>query len=132
MKEKVLLIFFLCNVALFVSAQSHMEKGLQSISRSSTEAIINFLAGDELQGREAGFHGSRVASEYIVSLLQWIGVQPLNESYFQPFEASRKERQQKGRLEVHPDSIAKLKQEVHQKLSMRNVLGMIPGKNTKE
>ena len=49
MKEKVLLIFFLCNVALFVSAQSHMEKGLQSISRSSTEAIINFLAGDELQ-----------------------------------------------------------------------------------
>ena len=70
MKEKVLLIFFLCNVALFVSAQSHMEKGLQSISRSSTEAIINFLAGDELQGREAGFHGSRVASEYIVSLGQ--------------------------------------------------------------
>ena len=119
MKEKVLLIFFLCNVALFVSAQSHMEKGLQSISRSSTEAIINFLAGDELQGREAGFHGSRVASEYIVSLLQWIG-------------AYRKERQKKGRLEVHPDSIAKLKQEVHQKLSMRNVLGMIPGKNTKE
>ena len=49
MKEKVLLIFFLCNVALFVSAQSHMEKGLQSISRSSTEAIINFLAGDELR-----------------------------------------------------------------------------------
>ena len=118
MKEKVLLIFFLCNVALFVSAQSHMEKGLQSISRSSTEAIINFLAGDELQGREAGFHGSRVASEYIVSLLQWIGVQPLNESYFQPFEAYRKERQKKGRLEVHPDSIAKLKQEVHQKLSI--------------
>lgn len=39
---------------------------------------------------------------------------------------------EKGRLEVHPDSIAKLKQEVHQKLSMRNVLGMIPGKNTKE
>ena len=98
MKEKFLLIFFLCNVALFVSAQSHMEKGLQSISRSSTEAIINFLAGDELQGREAGFHGSRVASEYIVSLLQWIGVQPLNESYFQPFEAYRKERQKKGRL----------------------------------
>ena len=59
-------------------------------------------------------------------------MQPLNESYFQPFEAYRKERQKKGRLEVHPDSIAKLKQEVHQKLSMRNVLGMIPGKNTKE
>ncbi len=61
-----------------------------------------------------------------------MGVQPLNDSYFQPFEAYRKERQKKGRLEVHPDSIVRLKQEVHQKLSMRNVLGMIPGKNTKE
>jgi Zn-dependent M28 family amino/carboxypeptidase len=60
------------------------------------------------------------------------GIQPLNESYFQPFDAYRKERQKKGRLEVHPDSVAKLKQEVHQKLSMRNVLAMIPGKNTKE
>lgn len=79
-ERESLVNFLLCNVALFVSAQSHMEKGLQSISRSSTEAIINFLAGDELQGREAGFHGSRVASEYIVSLLQWIGVQPLNAS----------------------------------------------------
>ena len=61
-----------------------------------------------------------------------MGVSPLADSYFQPFDAYRKERQKKGRLEVHPDSIAKLKQEVHQKLSMRNVLGMIPGKNTKE
>ena len=91
MKEKVLL----SNVALFVSAQSHMEKGLQSISRSSTEAIINFLAGDELQGREAGFHGSRVASEYIVSLLQWIRVQPLNESYFQPLKPIAKKGKRK-------------------------------------
>lgn len=61
-----------------------------------------------------------------------MGVSPLADSYFQPFDAYRKERQKKGRLEVHPDFIAKLKQEVHQKLSMRNVLGMIPGKNTKE
>lgn len=61
-----------------------------------------------------------------------MGVQPLADSYFQPFDAYRKERQKKGRLEVHPDSIAKLKQEVHQKLSMRNVLGMIPGKNNRE
>ena len=61
-----------------------------------------------------------------------MGIQPLNESYFQSFDAYRKERQKKGRLEVHPDSVAKLKQEVHQKLSMRNVLGMIPGKNMKE
>ena len=132
MKKNILLLSFLCNFSLLLSAQTNVEKGLQSINRSSAEATINFLASDELQGREAGFHGSRVTSEYIVSLLQWMGVSPLADCYFQPFDAYRKESQKKGRLEVHPDSIAKLKQEVHQKLSMRNVLGMIPGKNTKE
>lgn len=131
MKKDYLLLALLL-VGNITFAQSPIERALNTINRSSAEATINFLASDELQGREAGFHGSRVTSEYIVSLLQWMGVSPLADSYFQPFDAYRKERQKKGRLEVHPDSIAKLKQEVHQKLTMRNVLGMIPGKNTKE
>ena len=131
MKRDYLLLALLL-VGNITFAQSPIERALNTINRSSAEATINFLVSDELQGREAGFHGSRVTSEYIVSLLQWMGVSPLADSYFQPFDAYRKERQKKGRLEVHPDSIAKLKQEVHQKLSMRNVLGMIPGKNTKE
>ena len=131
MKRDYLLLALLL-VGNITFAQSPIERALNTINRSSAEATINFLASDELQGREAGFHGSRVTSDYIVSLLQWMGVSPLADSYFQPFDAYRKERQKKGRLEVHPDSIAKLKQEVHQKLTMRNVLGMIPGKNTKE
>ena len=131
MKRDYLLLALLL-VGNITFAQSPIERALNTINRSSAEATINFLASDELQGREAGFHGSRVTSEYIVSLLQWMGVSSLADSYFQPFDAYRKERQKKGRLEVHPDSIVKLKQEVHQKLSMRNVLGMIPGKNTKE
>ena len=131
MKRDYLLLALLL-VGNITFAQSPIERALNTINRSSAEATINFLASDELQGREAGFHGSRVTSEYIVSSLQWMGVSPLADSYFQLFDAYRKERQKKGRLEVHPDSIAKLKQEVHQKLTMRNVLGMIPGKNTKE
>lgn len=131
MKQRIIL-FGLILVGTVTFAQSPVEKGLNTINRSSAEATIGFLASDELQGREAGSHGSYVSSEYIASILQWMGIQPLNESYFQPFDAYRKERQKKGRLEVHPDSVAKLKQEVHQKLSMRNVLAMIPGKNMKE
>ena len=131
MKRDYLLLALLL-VGNITFAQSPIERALNTINRSSGEATINFLASDELQGREAGFHGSRVTSEYIVSLLQWMGVSPLADCYFQPFDAYRKERHKKGRLEVHPDSIVKLKQEVHQKLTMRNVLGMIPGKNTKE
>lgn len=115
-----------------MSAQAPVEKGLRSIDRPSAEAVVKFLASDELQGREAGFHGSRLASEYVAAMLRWMGVKPLGEDYFQPFDAYRRERQKRGQLEVHPDSIARLKGEVHQRLSMRNVLGMIPGERTDE
>lgn len=132
MTKHCILIVLCCISYLTTYAQRPVEKGLASINRTSAEAYIGFLAHDELQGREAGFHGARVSAQYIASLLQAMGVQPLGESYFQPFDAYRKERQRKGRLEVDPDSIALLKKEVHQKLSMANVLGMIPGKNTNE
>lgn len=132
MKKYALFTFLLAVGVAFVSAQSPVEKGLNSINRVSAESIVRFLSDDELQGREAGFHGSYVSSEYIASMLRWMGIAPLSESYFQPFEAYRRERQKPGRLEVHPDSIALFKQGAHQKLSMRNVLGMIPGKNAEE
>ena len=113
-------------------AQSPVEKGLGVINKENAEAYIGFLASDELEGREAGFQGGRIAAEYIVSNLKTMGIAPLNESYYQPFEAYNKERQKRGRFQVHPDSIAQLKQGVHQKLSMRNILGKIEGKNPNE
>ena len=131
MRKYCILTVFCC-LSYLAAAQSPVEKGLESINRTSAEAYIGFLAHDELQGREAGYHGSKVAAQYIASLLQAMGIQPLGDSYFQPFEAYRRERQKRGRLEVHPDSITIFKKEVHQKLSMANVLGMIPGKNTGE
>lgn len=121
------------SIALSLQAQSPQEKGLQSINRTSTEAIINFLADDELQGREAGMHGSRVAALYLASCLKEAGIAPLNKSgYYQPFEACSKERQQRGRWQVHPDSIAMLKQGTYRSLQMNNVLGFIPGERTDE
>lgn len=113
-------------------AQSPIEKGLNTINKENAEAYIGFLASDELEGREAGFQGGRIAGEYIVSNLKTMGIAPLGESYYQPFEAYNKERQKRGRFQVHPDSIAQLKQGVHQKLSMRNILGKIEGKNPNE
>lgn len=113
-------------------AQSPVEKGLNTINKENAEAYIGFLASDELEGREAGFQGGRIAAEYIVSNLKIMGIAPLNDSYYQPFEAYNKERQKRGRFQVHPDSINQLKQGVHQKLSMRNILGKIEGKNPNE
>ena len=125
----------LLSLALSASvwAESPEKKGLETINRASAEAHIGFLASDELQGREAGYLSGRIAGQYIIAYLKTLGLQPLyGDSFFQPFEAYRKERQRKARYQVHPDSIALLKKEVHQKLSLRNVLAKIEGKNPNE
>ena len=85
--KKYCILAILCCFSYLAAAQTPVEKGLESINRASAEAYIGFLAHDELQGREAGYHGSKVAAQYIASLLQAMGVQPLGDSYFQPFEA---------------------------------------------
>lgn len=124
----------LISLALSTSiwAESPEKKGLEVICRENAEAYIGFLASDALKGREAGTKWGKIAGEYIVSNLKTLGISPLYDSYFQPFEAYRKERQKKGRYQVHPDSAAVLKQEVHQKLSMNNILGVIEGRSTDE
>lgn len=115
-----------------LSAQSSKEQGLQVINKQSAEAHIGFLASDELEGREAGFRGGRIAANYIASCLRQMGITPLFDCYFQPFEAYNRERQKRQRFQINPDSIAVIKNEVHQKLSMQNVLGKIDGKNKNE
>ncbi|MCC8154874.1 MAG: M20/M25/M40 family metallo-hydrolase [Tannerellaceae bacterium] len=137
MKQTVL-FFFLTVFILpsYVNAQKKQQpeqKGVAVINRANAQAYIGFLACDELEGREAGFRGGRIAGNYLAATLQVMGIQPLlGDSYFQPFEAYNYERQQRKRFQVHPDSIAKITQGVHQKLDMRNVLGMIEGKNPNE
>ncbi len=117
---------------LSVSAQKSIEKGLQSISEQSAKASINFLASDGLEGREAGSRGGRIAGEYIVSMLRMMNVSPLGESYYQPFEAFHNQVTQKGRWQVHPDSIAQFKKGVYKHLQLNNILAKIEGKRADE
>ena len=73
-------------------------KGVASINRTTAEAHIDFLACDELEGREAGWKGGRIAGNYIISCLKQMGLQPLFENtYVQPFEACHAERQVRGK-----------------------------------
>lgn len=130
--KKIGLLIILLGLCTAVRAESPEKKGLETINRENAEAYIGFLASDALQGREAGTQWGKIAGEYIVSNLKTLGVKPLYDSYYQPFEAYSKERQKKGRWQVHPDSIALLKQEVHRKLEMNNILCKIDGKNPNE
>lgn len=110
-----------------------VDKGFASINELTARGHIGFLAADELEGREAGYNSGRIAGNYVEAYLRTLGLEPvLGNDYTQPFEAYRIERQKRGRYTVHPDSIAKLKQGVHQRLPLRNVMGKITGKNPDE
>ncbi|MCE5227068.1 MAG: M20/M25/M40 family metallo-hydrolase [Porphyromonadaceae bacterium] len=130
--KKVIFLVCLLTWQISLYAQTAEQKGLSTINRQTAEAHIVFLASDLLEGREAGSAGGRIAGEYIVATLKSLGIQPLSGSYMQPFEAYNKERQKRGRFQVHPDSIAVLKQEVHQCISLNNILAKIEGKNPNE
>jgi len=130
--KKIIIAALLIAANLSVLAQKPIEKGLQSISEQSAKASISFLASDELEGREAGSRGGRVAGEYIVSMLRMMNLSPLGDSYYQPFEACHNQVAQKGRWQVHPDSIAQLKKGVYKHLQLNNILAKIEGKRTDE
>ena len=131
-KAGLLLMSLALSTALW--AESPEKKGLDVINRSTAEAHIGFLADDDLEGREAGFRGGRIAGDYIVANLKSLGIDPVGDSYYHPFEAYHMERQKRGaRWQVQPDSIAAIKQTgVFQKLSLNNILGKIEGKNPNE
>ena len=130
--RSLLVIALLC-LSVSAWAQSPKEDGLKVINLGSAKAHIGFLASDELEGREAGTRGGRIAAEYIVSYLSDIGIEPLGADFLHPFEAYNRERSNRGRFQVHPDSIIKYKNDIHhQKLSMNNILAKIEGKRKDE
>ncbi len=62
-------------------------KGLRQIDQNDLRAYMNFLASDELQGREAGTAANNIASVFLESNLRRMGIEPPygNGSYLQHF-----------------------------------------------
>lgn len=122
----------LASIVSGASAQDRVEKGLASISSEAAMNHIEFLACNELGGREAGTLQSRIAARYLENQLRAMGIRPLFEKYRHAFVACRAERQQRGRWEVHRDSVERLQSGVHREMQLQNVLGFIPGKLANE
>lgn len=135
MNAKKILLAALIAIAqaatLPVAAQDTTEKGLTLISAERARNYIDFLADDLLQGREAGTPGGRIAAKYIVSLLRDWGIAPfIDDDYRQPFDAARVTNPQRGRWEIHPDSIARIKAGgAHSIRHLNNILAVIPGRS---
>jgi Zn-dependent M28 family amino/carboxypeptidase len=117
-----------------VLAQEVADRGVNAISKQGVEAHLSFLAGDLLEGREAGARGGLLAAGYIKTVLSGLGIAPFFDTYFQPFEAYSRDRQKKtAAFRVHPDSIALYKQEaVQRKLNLENVIGYLEGRRKDE
>ncbi|MBO5866147.1 MAG: M20/M25/M40 family metallo-hydrolase [Bacteroidaceae bacterium] len=90
--------------SLYVFPQKYIERGYRTILSRDVQIFVNTLASDSMQGREAGNEGGRRAAEYIVSLLEEWGVEPLDKGdYLQPFAVDD--------------------------CKMNNIIAMIPGKS---
>ncbi|MBF8301246.1 MAG: hypothetical protein HW394_1616 [Acidobacteria bacterium] len=75
-----------CAVALVCAATAASHA--QTTVPSPTQAHVEFLASDTLEGREAGSAGERLAGDYITAQLARVGARPLpgHADMFMPFE----------------------------------------------
>src|SRR5688572_4183581 len=55
-----------------------IKKYAASITAEDLEALLSFIASDELEGRETGTRGQKVAARYLASQFQKIGLKPGN------------------------------------------------------
>lgn len=129
MNKKILTFMIFC-IGLKIMAQNTNE-GLKTITERKAKAYIEFLASDALKGRNAGSPEGKIAAEYIASKLKEIGIKPLLEGYFQPFEAVQNIGK-KAKWQSVADSVQSIKQKAHRSLKLQNVLGYIKGKRSNE
>lgn len=120
MKYKILLLFFLF-IPIYIFSQTPIEKGISFINKENAETYISILASDSLEGRESGKQGALKAAEFIREELKKTGVKPWKKDYFQLFDPSSGE-----------ENWNKSRRDPYKGLTMQNVLGYIPGKNTDE
>lgn len=85
---KKIYLLLICLV-LFVSCKSKkpLEKPVSETSVQTVSQSINFLASDELQGRNTGTKGIDKAATYIEEIFTKVGVKPYFQSYRDTFEA---------------------------------------------
>lgn len=72
----------------------HAAKGktwAKTITAEDLSNHLHVLASDEMQGRETGKEGQRMAATYIAQRFQQLGLEPINGSYFQqvPLKVSK-------------------------------------------
>lgn len=67
-----------------------IKKYATTIKASDLEAHLAFLASDEVEGRETGTRGQKIAARYLATQMQRMGLQPGNEGqWYQTYDLNR-------------------------------------------
>ena len=124
--QSLLLLCGIVSGVVTAGAQGLPKRAYGSVTEERSRSIVGFLASDLLEGREAGTRGGGIAAEYIVSMFRECGVEPFgSEGYYQSFLAAR--NGENWVTEADCD-LSGLIEAGCEKRTMRNVLGVIPGR----
>ncbi len=101
---------FVAAIATVAPGSLHAQEtapGIETIRQSDLSADLHFLAGDELRGRLAGSPEGRVASAFIKSRFERLGLVPVGPgaTYYHYFNVAQTEVGEDNRLRVEDGSV---------------------------
>jgi hypothetical protein len=76
---------FFTLLGVSINLLSQVENYVRYINPDVARNHLEYLASDELEGREAGEKGQKLAGAYLMQNFLSYGLPPVNESYFQRF-----------------------------------------------
>lgn len=106
-----------------ISMESKAQSGYALIAPNLLKGHLTFLASDELEGRETGKRGQKIAAKYIAAEFEKLGLKPMGDSgsYFQTFRVREQQLGLKSSIAVTLSSSAKGKRAKTERLSETKV-----------
>ncbi|MFD2564915.1 M28 family peptidase [Aquimarina rubra] len=84
---KQLLFFIIALLFINCKEVTKAQSPMSNVAASDVEVIMNFLASDELEGRDTGSEGLEKAAKFIEKEFEKSGVEPYFETYLNTFDA---------------------------------------------
>ena len=78
-------LLILLSIILPVLASAQAKKYVNYINPQTARKHLEYLASDELEGRETGQKGQKLAGAYLMQNFIEYGLPPVNGNYFQRF-----------------------------------------------
>jgi hypothetical protein len=109
LKKIVVLTLFVIFSLFQVFAQSKMPDIKKMLDTNHVRSNMEFLASDELEGREITERGQKIATLYIKTEFEKIGLKPVNGSYYQKMKVLKTVPPKSPRLIIDNGEIINLK-----------------------